>query len=240
MNFLLTLNPAEEDEVAISPPYWFDEKIGNFQIRLDTAETDENEGKITLFATTIWEGSKTLATILLELEDQIKNHSVLEFGAGAGLPSVVSAKLQASRVCASDYPSQPLLDTLNKNFRINEIDNAKIVPHIWGSSVDELISANDGQKYDFVIAAECLWRQDCHSALLHSIEAVIKPTGTLIIGYSHHIPGCEEIDDQFVLMAIQKGFFLKEKRVVHVPHQWNRSISKELFICIFTFQNQTT
>lgn len=70
-----------------------DISIGEHVFHITTAEDDFNKDKITLFATHLWTGGKVLATYLAtSLADQVKGGSVLEFGAGAGLPSMLCAR----------------------------------------------------------------------------------------------------------------------------------------------------
>lgn len=62
-------------------------------IELCTAEDDFNKEKKTLFATHIWNGSTVLANYIIdELSGDISNASVVELGAGAGLPSMLCAR----------------------------------------------------------------------------------------------------------------------------------------------------
>ncbi len=234
MNELLQHNQTEEgeDEVFLTTL-----RCGDFEVSLETAESDSNAEKITLFATHIWKGCVSLAEVLIELRENIQNKAVLEFGAASGLPSIITAKCGAAKVCASDYPSQEVIDTLKRNVKRNEMDTlVTVVPHIWGSAVSSLLAENCGRKYDVIVMAECVWRHDCHDDLLLSVRSCLKEEGRLLMTYSHHVPGCEDADDAFCRKAEQCGFFLREKRILRIPHQWKPDEMKSLFFCDFTFQ----
>lgn len=95
--------------------------IGTFTFYLTLAESEFNEEKKTLFATHIWHGSRTLATYLCSESElhRFSGASVLEFGAGAGIPSLVCHGLNARFVCASDYPIDSLISVLHDNIERN-------------------------------------------------------------------------------------------------------------------------
>lgn len=48
-------------------------------------------------------------------ESVIRNKNVLELGAGAGLPSLVSAILGARKVVVTDYPDEDLISNIEHN-----------------------------------------------------------------------------------------------------------------------------
>ena len=79
---------CESDSVAMAIG------VGQFQFHLQTAEHDFNKEKKTLFATHIWSGSRLLSAHIIEAigAERIAGSSVIEFGAGAGLPSLLCAR----------------------------------------------------------------------------------------------------------------------------------------------------
>lgn len=207
------------------------------QIYLETAENDFNTSKKTLFATFIWTGSRILAEELVKYADWIQNKRILEFGAAAGLPSIVASKLHAQLVCASDYPSPTVIQTLKQNILRNEVDhNVHVIEHIWGEDCSSLLTINDQQQYDLILAAECLWRHECHPALLTSILALLQPiSGELWITYSHHIHGLEEDDNQFLVLCQSNGLILYEQQCIQGQHMWSDQL-KDIYLCKFKFK----
>lgn len=205
------------------------------QVKLFTAENDFNPEKKMLFATYVWSGSAILAKELLVQADLINNSSVLEFGAAAGLPSIVAAKAGAAMVCSSDYPSPLVLDTLRKNIIENEVDDRVFVcDHMWGESVEPLLHLNGNSKYDIVLAAECLWKHESHEVLLKSILSVLKPGGSLLLSYSHHIPGLEDSDDRFLELCRNSNLDLVQLKTLSGKHMWSDKFI-DVFFCIFKF-----
>eukprot|EP01039_Chlorochromonas_danica_P000983 gene983-1067_t len=210
--------------------------VDGVDIHLSTAEDEFNESKKTLFATFLWTGSSLLAKELaLTYRDLVHSASVLEFGAAAGLPSITAAKLGAKVVCASDYPSPCVIETLQRNVVHNEVrDIVHVVEHVWGESVERLLSVNGGEKFDLVVASECLWRHECHEAFIQSIRAVLRPQGTLLVTYSHHIPNLEEEDDRFFSRCEEVGLRLQERRVLEGKHMWSDKMV-DIFLCRLSF-----
>eukprot|EP01031_Cornospumella_fuschlensis_P024829 gene24829-30003_t len=236
MDFLFGVDDGQPE-----PPKLSVELGSNLHVSLSIPDDDFNEGKSTLFATYLWSGSTLLAKKLLGLqEDLIRGSCVLEFGAAAGLPSIVAAKLGALNVCASDYPSFTVLRTLEANVAENSVVNScKVVPHIWGEDVSALLSANSGNRYDLVLAAECLWKHNAQVDLLKSIKGCIKQGGTLLLTYSHHIPNLEAEDNKFIALAEEQGFRLVERAAESGKHMWSdRTV--DIFWCMFILEAAVT
>lgn len=223
------VNFDEEDEEDIQ---YFELIERNLKISLTTAENEFNAAKKTLFATYIWSGSKIIVDYLVNgenLREFVIDKSIVELGAGAGLPSLICGKLGAKRVCAADYPSANVIMNLKRNVvRNNLISNMSVREHIWGEDVTPLLQANSNQPFDVVIASECLWRHECHTALLTTVINALKPGGYFLLTYSHHIPGLEKEDDHFLTLASQQGLQILTTDKVFAPNMWNPDEMKEI------------
>lgn len=93
-----------------------EEVIGPYSLWLSIADDDFNANKKTLFATMIWHGARALSNYLAsEVPNLIKGKSVIEFGSGAGLPSLICSKIGASCVTSSDYPAPSVIQNLRTN-----------------------------------------------------------------------------------------------------------------------------
>ena len=71
----------------------------------------------------------------------------------------------AQFVCCTDYPSKSVLQNLDDNITYNfknteYIERIGCQGYIWGESVDPLLEANGGSRYDIILASECLWRHE--------------------------------------------------------------------------------
>ena len=101
-------------------PVYTEERIGPYSLWLEIAEDDFNPEKKTLFATMIWHGARALSNYLVsDVSDSIVGQTVIEFGAGAGLPSLICHKIGASIITASDYPAPTVIANLLRNVQKN-------------------------------------------------------------------------------------------------------------------------
>ena len=229
------------------------EEIGPYKLCLQVAEDDFNSAKKTLFATMIWHGARALSEHLIShFSDSILGKSVIEFGAGAGLPSLICRKIGAALVTSSDYPAHSVTRNLIKNAARNILYNCTsgvsssllvdgiedravqdnlqlsekkfyVIEHVWGENVTPLLYPlnNVSDRYDVVIASECLWKSDTHEDFSDSINNVLKPGGVCFISFSHHIPGLEYKDMAFFEIMRRKSFSVICVREVAVPHMWS-------------------
>eukprot|EP00842_Homolaphlyctis_polyrhiza_P003321 jgi/Hompol1/3990/HPOL_006923-RA len=77
---------------------------------------DPEARNTSLFSHHIWKASILLARLIVngKYGIDIRGKNVLEFGAAAGLPSIVAAS-----VVATDYPDPAIIDTLKRNLSLN-------------------------------------------------------------------------------------------------------------------------
>eukprot|EP00455_Lapot_gusevi_P017868 TRINITY_DN1965_c0_g1_i1.p1 TRINITY_DN1965_c0_g1~~TRINITY_DN1965_c0_g1_i1.p1 ORF type:complete len:235 (-),score=41.86 TRINITY_DN1965_c0_g1_i1:143-847(-) len=218
MEFLFDDPEEEEKASALSV-----EVSDSITVQLHIAKEDFNQAKKSLFATYLWSASSVLAKKLVDLQNVVQNKLVLEFGAGAGLPSITAVKLGAAKVCACDFPAPTVLDTLRRNIRENDVD-ITVVPHIWGEDVTPLLEVIDNRKYDIILASECVWKPDAHIDLFKSVKECINTGGFLMLSYAHHIPTLQGEYDQFIDYCEQAGFKRLESSPVPGKHMWNDSI----------------
>jgi predicted nicotinamide N-methyase len=158
--------PAAGSEVDLNDEEIHTELVGNFQFRFKIAEAEWNVEKKTLFATMLWNGAKQLGNHLInQASDRVIGKSVLELGAGVGLPSLICSAMGASFVCVSDYPTEHILSVIQENIHLNNHhlsagQRMEVAGHKWGTAVDTLLEKNSYQPYDLIIASECLWRHE--------------------------------------------------------------------------------
>lgn len=152
-------------------------------------------GHSVLEAHRLWNGSRVISDYLEEEEAQgrtvIKGKTVLELGAGAGLPSIVCGLvLGARKVVVTDYPDPDLVATMQKNIDEAEAGAAKssqlaeYVPgtvvvdgYIWGRDPEPMLahlSPKGDERYDVVLLADLLFRHAEHSKLAYSVAQTLK------------------------------------------------------------------
>ncbi|KAF3931939.1 hypothetical protein ABW20_dc0101268 [Dactylellina cionopaga] len=180
-------------------------------------------GKSPLWGHLLWNASKVctnyIETHALEL---VKDKSVLEFGAGAGLPGLLCAALGASTVVLSDYPDQDLLQNLEynkshsfapendqsgKNEKMSLKNGTKIecVGYIWGSDPEPLLAvAPNG--FDLLILSDLIFNHSQHEALLKSLAYTLaKPDGVALVFFTPHRPWLYEADLNFFKITRETG-----------------------------------
>ncbi|PGH17289.1 hypothetical protein AJ79_01172 [Helicocarpus griseus UAMH5409] len=124
----------------------------------------------------------------------VDGETVLEVGAGAALPSLISALAGAAQIAITDHPSSPALygsiqANINKNIPEHLQRRIAIQPHEWG-----VLGHNEGQvpgnpqtaaaskfalenkgAFTKIIAADCLWMRDQHENLVKSLLWFLAP-----------------------------------------------------------------
>jgi EEF1A N-terminal glycine/lysine methyltransferase len=83
-----------------------------------------------------------MANFISSGQFDINGQSVLELGAGSGLPGILSVLLGADFVVLSDYESPVLLENLTRNVKANItppfLDKVAVEGHIWGEHVSNI------------------------------------------------------------------------------------------------------
>ncbi|KAI0766046.1 hypothetical protein BC629DRAFT_1583769 [Irpex lacteus] len=95
---------------------------------------------------------------------------ILELGAGAGLPSILIAKLyDAADVTVSDYPDEELIKTLADNVTRNDVAR-----NCRASSVLSHPNASIDPTFDVIIAADTLWNSQLHPLFLDALGKTLR------------------------------------------------------------------
>ncbi|OJD17779.1 hypothetical protein AJ78_02131 [Emergomyces pasteurianus Ep9510] len=126
----------------------------------------------------------------------VKGEKVLELGAGAALPSLISGLASAAQVAITDHPSSPALyGAIQTNVATNIPEHLQskisIHTHEWGvlgpdeSNENEVQSPQKLESLRFtrenqgsftrIIAADCLWMREQHENLVQSILWFLAP-----------------------------------------------------------------
>jgi nicotinamide N-methyltransferase len=147
----------------------------------------------------------------------VSNLTVVELGAGCGLPSICCCLQEAKVVVATDYPDDPLIDNLRHN--LAKFSNAKAIGHLWGKNFDRVLDLNAGEKFDVLILSDLIFNHAAHRHLLMSVQAMMSQTGYALVLFTHHRTHLVREDLAFFEMARDEFRFVWDEvgMVKHPP-----------------------
>ncbi|KAI0795665.1 putative methyltransferase-domain-containing protein [Abortiporus biennis] len=192
-----------------------DDKWSSIDIRL--------VGSHPLWGHYLWNASRAFASYLDANPQLYVGKSVLELGAGGGLPGIVTAKNGASSVVLTDYPDASLIDNLQfnvtKNVPDDRLSHTHVEGYIWGHPIEPLfaLQKKDGtgaSGFDLIIMSDLIFSHSQHDALLNTCEKALRADSTakpcLLVFYSHHRPHLAHRDMEFFEKAKQRGWICEE------------------------------
>ncbi|XP_078607799.1 protein N-lysine methyltransferase METTL21A-like isoform X1 [Branchiostoma floridae x Branchiostoma japonicum] len=190
----LIIVPASGPAKPRFPRYTLEEvKIKDVALRLVAVHQMEmREAHLVLTGQRIWPAAKVLALYLVENPDILQSAgSVLELGAGPGLPGLVAAKLapQPDRVVLTDNKDL-VLDLLDKNI-VKNFDNGDPMAdkprccHLeWGKGVTDFRDQYGG--FDVILASDVIYHRPDIPLLLQTARDLLndKPSSVLLLSYN--------------------------------------------------------
>lgn len=146
--------------------------------------------KHVLWGDHLWNAGQWLAAHFDQHPELVAGKTVVELGAGAGLPSVVAALNGARNTVVTDYPDASLVENLAANLDTNlhgpARQAASAAGFLWGAPPGELLARNGGQPFDVVILCDLLFNHSEHRRLLDSCRSLLQPDGQV----PSRAPGC--------------------------------------------------
>lgn len=137
--------------------------------------------------------------------------SVVELGAGAGLPSILATRAGARHVVCTDYPDEELIVNIGRNIETLIPAEQRVVceatGYLWGASPSDLLARNEGEKYDIIILCDVVFNHSEHRKLLHSIVDLLQPNGVAWCVFSHYRPWYMDRDLALLTMAREEFGF---------------------------------
>eukprot|EP01080_Neovahlkampfia_damariscottae_P004479 gene4479-7860_t len=178
-------------------------------IKIDSFEFDiKLVGEHALWGNFLWNGAKLISEYFITNPELVKDKRILELGAAAALPSILSANLNAKEVIITDYPDKELLlniqENVDKNVRNKEI--CQVFGHLWGKKDDELSKQG---KFDVIILSDLIFNHFAHDDLIASCIACSKASTITLVSFSHHRPWKKEADLNFFKKS--ENYFKVEK-----------------------------
>lgn len=138
-----------------------------------------------LFGHHLWNASLLLAELVERGEAlDVQGKTVLEMGAGTGLPSVVAGLKGADEVVVTDYPAKEVLETLETNIERNIVmensltgtipPSVQVLGHEWGVLPASSPLSSYHHASDIIFLADCLWMPWQHHNLHLSISYFLR------------------------------------------------------------------
>lgn len=144
-----------------------------------------------LFAHYQWDAGLHLALMLQERSTfssnlphhtmkgiQLQSKTVLELGAGTGLPSLICALGKAKQVLITDYPDKGLINTIKENINMNKVDGIASVRGLdWSDEKQVSCILQDSPQskgYNLILCADVLWLSSSHSSLLKTVYSLLE------------------------------------------------------------------
>ncbi|KAI6371098.1 hypothetical protein MCOR25_004032 [Pyricularia grisea] len=171
----------------------------------------------------VWNGGRVLADHFLADPSLVAGKTVLEVGAGAGIPSLVAAHLGAAGVVSTDYPDPDVLVALRRN-----VDECDLVPqpraekvvvdgYVWGKEVEAVLAKMPGPKaasdgVDVLIMADLLFRHTEHENIALTIERALKRSknSRAYVFFTSYRPWLRERDLKFFDVVRDRGFVVEK------------------------------
>jgi len=177
--------------------------------------------KHALWAHHLWNGGRVLADMIEHTAAacaprasslpalDVRGKRVIEFGAGAALPTVVALLNGAAAVTACEYPEAPLLDNIRANISAccrdaTTAQRGRVCGLVWGGDAAQLLA--DGGRFDVALLADLLANHSALPALAKSLAATLaRPDGVAFVAFGHHRPWLAERDLAFFVHAAAEG-----------------------------------
>lgn len=164
----------------------------------------------------LWNAGRTSSIYIEErARELVEGKDVLEIGAAAGVPSIISAIKGARTVVMTDYHDPDLVD----NMRWNASAAAPLIPnstslHVegykWGSPVDTLFShlPSESAGFDLLIMADVVYSHREHGNLVKTMQQTLKkvPESVALVIFTPYQPWLLPKTEQFFPLAEESGF----------------------------------
>lgn len=193
------------DPSAVITPYDVRERQYNFSnVGLITMRQAGAAGLASSLSTVMWDAGYALARHLDAVDaSELEGVSVIELGAGLGLPSIVASLRGAARAVATDGDPR-CLPLLLENAQQAGAATVRTYPLDWVNARDAL-SLNDGNLFDLVLAADVVYAGNAGAwrPLLGALATLAAPDATVLLAQTIRTGGAAEA---FLRLARRRRF----------------------------------
>lgn len=170
----------------------------------------------------LWNAGRIISTYFEKNPGLVKGKTILELGAGAGLPSLVCGVLSAKKVVVSDYPDPDLVANLWVNVDAfvaaegKQEEEKSIVAegYCWGADAAPLLAHLPASRegFEVLILADLLFNHSEHGKLVATIEATLAKTrdAKALVFFTPYRPWLYEKDMAFFDLVKEKGFTVEK------------------------------
>ncbi len=121
----------------------------------------------------LWESAMVLAEFLAGQKFE-ENTTLLDLGAGLGVPGLIAAAAGCNTTL-TDY-EEIILDFQRVSAAASKLDNVQFEMLDW-------LNPRDIGRYDIIIGAEILFREDFYQPLLDVMAQTLKPGGVIYLAH---------------------------------------------------------
>jgi len=176
----------------------------------------------------------------------VNGKTILELGAGAGLPSLVAAILGANKVVVTDYPDADLVENIRENidaccgfWRDGAGDVVVAEGYLWGAPTASLVQhlPRSQQRFDILLLADLLFNHHCHAALVSTIVQTLARTAKAraLVFFTPYRPWLLKKDLDFFDLCGGKGLVVEKvvqermKKVMFVEDRGDEILRRTVF-----------
>ncbi|PGH23082.1 hypothetical protein AJ80_02856 [Polytolypa hystricis UAMH7299] len=169
-----------------------------------------------LYGNLLWNAGKTVAHYLEEhAAEWVEGKDILELGAAAGVPSMVSSIKGARTVVVTDYPDPDLVENMRINGTaceplINGSSPLKVEGYKWGDSPEIVLGhlPSPSAGFDVLILADVIYNHPQHHNLIASVQKTLKrsPDAVAFVVFTPYQPWLFDKIVAFFPLAESSGF----------------------------------
>ncbi|PWY74832.1 nicotinamide N-methyltransferase Nnt1 [Aspergillus eucalypticola CBS 122712] len=173
-------------------------------------------GSHPLYGNLLWNAGRTSSHYIEERASTlIEGKDVLEIGAAAGVPSIVSAILGARTTVMTDYPDLDLVQNMRYNASLAEPQIANpgslhVDGYKWGNPVEPLLAClpAGATGFDVLIMADVVYSHREHPNLIKTMRETMKRTkeAVALVIFTPYEPWLLPKTEKFFPLAEENGF----------------------------------
>ncbi len=209
----------------------------------------------------LWNAGRITSTYFEKDPSIVKGKTVLELGAAAGVPSMISSKLGAKKVVVTDYPDNSLIENLawniehcdsspqeNGDWEKKPLPNIVAEGYLWGADPALLLAhlPVPEEGFDVLILADLLFNHSEHTKLVNSVQQTLsKRDGSkALVFFTPYRPWLYENDMNFFKLADEAGFdvekVLEQKmdKVMFEEDRGDEELRRTVFGYVITWKKE--